>query len=213
MLTSNSQAITTAMGTLVSFEVEYLRNYIETVKGALDKTEQEFVARVEAKAAAMPEEHRPDWYEWNSDEYHEITEVFPSILRASALVTAYSVFEHGLARMATTLDKHEPPRPKRKKTFSEVDKLRAAIEAHVACPCFTSPEWSRVADSYRLVRNCIVHNGRRVDGKGANTLPFVTANLNLFSVRSNELVVLAPAYDDLFQTIALVFGRLVDELA
>ena len=88
-----------------------LRNvseYLDEIHDALEERISNFQKRVDAEARRLDQEAREEFYDWNSDTYWKLSDVFPTTLRHSVFVTSYSLLEHTLLRLCTMLAHRVP---------------------------------------------------------------------------------------------------------
>lgn len=148
----------------VRIDLDNLRTYIIELSEALNSKTGEFVAKVESQAASMAEDERDEWYEWNSDTHWQLTDVFPTILQNSLLVSTDSYLESVLSSIVRHMERDQPNQIKVKDLRGVGIDLYSAYLKKVQGVDFPdkTPEWQAIT-IYHKVRNFIVHNDRKLD--------------------------------------------------
>ncbi|MCL4264752.1 MAG: hypothetical protein KJ069_16130 [Anaerolineae bacterium] len=169
----------------IKIDLDNLRDYLLDLSTSLDSSTKVFIAKVDAEAAAMSEESRDAWYEWNSDIHWQLTDVYPAILNNSLFIIIYSYLESSLLDFSRRLESQNPQPVKMKELRGEGIELCRTYLKKVHAIDFpdTSIEWQRIT-VYRKIRNFIVHNDRKLDGsENAKVVrDFATQNPKLISI-------------------------------
>ena len=185
-----------------------LRNYLNLTESFLDDR-QESLEKAEIKylkkrGYSLPEiqgrgvEINLDLlavrYEANDDveDYlgypYNIRREFPNLLRSSLFITAYSIFEKNLHHMCRT-------RQETHKFNLSVTDLRGAgivrskdyLLKVAGINLSDTQKWQEIR-AYSKLRNCITHNGRRLEGcKDARFLASYVANNPFLNLKGNEI--------------------------
>ena len=163
---------------LLNFDLENLENYCQIMETSLKNQKKNFEEWLEKEAEKLSEEEKEEFYDFYSDDYWELSNVFPNTLRSSLLVAAYSVLERQLVACCTELwNKNQypvkPNIPQRRIIFEARNYL--ITHAGISIPD-TSPNWSGIV-SYNKIRNSIVHNGGKLNSQRlADLQPFLALN-------------------------------------
>ena len=83
---------------LAEFELCHFGEYAEKFERFLAQEQKSFRASVDKKAESLDEEEKADFYDWMSEDYSKLNDLFPNILRASLFTHIYSFTEHHLVK-------------------------------------------------------------------------------------------------------------------
>jgi len=162
----------------VDIGLDSLRKYNDIVESHLESSLVGFECWADEQASEMGEEVREEFYEFHSDEYWRLTDVFPTILRSSLFVACYSLLEHELIGLCRYLYRQNgyarPPDFRRAYIFEASTYL--TDEAGMEFPD-VSESWQIIKCYYNPIRNVIVHQRGRIDDRRLRTLkPFIDAD-------------------------------------
>lgn len=153
----------------LDLEINNLRSYAETLEESLTEQLNKFTLSIEDRVSQLPAEVREDFYEFYSEDYWKLSEVFPNTLRYSLFVTCYSLLEYELIHLCQYIsDKGNPPNPVEFDAFdlktSPLDRVKNYFkEVGITFP--KDELWQKIRN-YQKLRNGIVHNGGELDISG-----------------------------------------------
>ena len=176
--------------------LDLLQRYLETMEAFLEgagfqEVKENLGVRRQMVPNVLPQKER-DWYEFVSLGY------LVDVLRRSFFVSLYSFLE---LRLTDECHYQQEKQPDEHRTLSDVkrgntmqrvrryfvDILDMDFPEH-------SPEWDRIQGDYRRLRNCITHNGGRVDERlGTSEKPvreFISRQLGLSLHTHSNMVIL-----------------------
>src|SRR6266568_3939429 len=78
---------------LAIYEIEDIRRYAELLERLLAKEARRLDDKLDKISSGLPESARDEYLENRSEEYQEITALYPNQLRLSLTTSAYSVLE------------------------------------------------------------------------------------------------------------------------
>jgi hypothetical protein len=188
-----------------------LENYRQIMESALQEQKRRFEEWIDKKAETLSDDEKEDFYEAYSDEHWELSDVFPSTLRSSLFVAAYSVLERKLVDYCTELwskNKYsEKPNIPHRGIIFEARKYLTKY-AGISIPD-TSPNWSNIV-CYNKIRNSIVHSGGKIDPQKLKELqPFLASNPSIHLDQFNKITLGEDACKDF---INVVRGLFFDDL-
>ena len=147
----------------LDFRFGELLDTVKLSERLLKEESAAFKARVNAMAAEMSEEAREEFYEFMGDEYWQIHERFPNILRRALFLYCYAEIEAYLNRMCHIAQRQyglDLPLSKVTGKGIERAKLYLTKVAGVAFPS-DSREW-RELTNYNKLRNVLAHSEGRL---------------------------------------------------
>lgn len=142
----------------LNFRFSELLDTVKLSERLLKEEAADFEARVDAMAAEMSEELREGFYEFMSDEYWQIHERFPNILRRALFLYCYAEIEAYLNKICHIAQKQynlDLPLNKVMGKGIERAKLYLTKVAGVTFP-YDSCEW-RELTNYNKLRNVLAH--------------------------------------------------------
>ena len=88
---------------LATYEIEDIRRYAELLERLLAKEARRLNADLDKISLGLPEAARDEYLENRSEEYQELTALYPNELRLGLTTSAYSVLEARVTAIAKTL--------------------------------------------------------------------------------------------------------------
>lgn len=151
--------------TLLEFDLAHLREYSETNEVQLLEEKLRFQKSVDEVAEKLSDADKELYYDFHSDEYWKIAEIFPSILRKSLFLIAYSLIEHRMTKLCLSYKRE------RKTVLSLKDIQGKGIQR---CQVYMKKvllipfpdegkEWKDIIVLNRI-RNIVAHNDGIFDG-------------------------------------------------
>jgi hypothetical protein len=150
----------------VHVDLENLEKYRQVMETALKEQKRSFEEWMDKQAEELTDDEKTEFFDYYSDEHWELSDVFPSTLRSSLLVAAYSVLEKQLVDCCEDLwNKNKYPVKPKNPDRGIIFKARKYLTDHarISIPD-TSPNWSDIV-AYNRIRNAIVHNDGKLDAK------------------------------------------------
>ena len=163
----------------IHINFENLREHIKTIEKLIKQEQVNFTQRIEEEAKQLSIEERDDFYEWYSDKYWHLNDVFPDLNRNSIFLVAFSNFEYELFSISRIISKELSPDSKIDEySGNGIEKVKKYFNRVLEIP-FPSEtqEWNKI-QIYKKIRNIIVHNGGKVRK--------IESNENLMSFINNE---------------------------
>jgi len=160
------------------WKFDELKDYATSLERYLNNEVKALEERHEKQTSTMTPEQKEAFYEFASDQYFKLTETFPQTLRISLFVHAYSLFEHSLNEVASTMGSLRGIRilPKhlkddgitRSKTFLKDVVLIGFPD--------TDPTWTEIT-ALNKIRNYFVHReGYLPEGKDEQVEKYVASS-------------------------------------
>src|SRR4051794_23730244 len=84
---------------VVDTEFDELKDYVETVEGALKGKFETFKARAERRAEGMSPEVKERYFEDLAEDAIFLWDRFPALTWKTSFISAYSIFEHHLLNL------------------------------------------------------------------------------------------------------------------
>jgi hypothetical protein len=140
-------------------EIETLRQYVLSIEGALSLQQKEFDGYVSKQKDRMSPEQFEEYCEFCSEEYWQLGEVFPELMRTSTFVALVSKIEHDLVSLCGLIQRNRKINVKFKKLggATTLESVRAYIKDHTTIDIGVQRKW-KTLDTLNTVRNAIVHN-------------------------------------------------------
>jgi len=144
---------------LVQMDLRHLREYAELGEQHLLDEKDDFQKEVDDAASSISEEDKQDYYDFRSDDYWKLADVFPNILRTSLFVTTYSLFEHRLNRLCQDYQRERGlPLSVTDLTGSGIARAQAYIKKVLSIKFPDNlAEWKSML-LFNKMRNAFVHN-------------------------------------------------------
>ena len=199
----------------VRHDLSRIRSYASELQDALDERVTQFKKHVDERARKYDPESREEWYDWNSGEHWELSEVFPAILRHSVFVTTYSFLESTVMRGCRQFARQKPGAIEIRDLRGEGLEVARIYLKKVHGVQFPdqSAEWHRLS-YYRKIRNCLVHRDGQVgqEGPGKDIRVFVAKNPDLAVIdERNRLSLRREGCDDMISVTQRFLDLLIDE--
>ncbi|MCI0703846.1 MAG: hypothetical protein L0241_22530 [Planctomycetia bacterium] len=158
LLTPSTQGIDWAR-MMLSTEISFIRDYIETTAEAFDAAFDAFDAKVAEEAAKLPEDMRYDLYDDESMRAFNLKEYFPAFSWLTTFASIYSFLEDEMLGVATTVGRQlgiklRPDDLRHNGIFAAQVYLRDLCG--IDFPEESRP-WQEVRH-YNHIRNAIVHS-------------------------------------------------------
>ena len=137
--------------------LDELKKYLDITEKYLQEAKDDFQTWADEKAKKLSPGERNEFYEFYSDNYWQLSEKFPRILRNSFLVSAHSLLEYEMNLICRRLKKE------RQIQISWND-LRGDVLERAKLYCklarldlpYNDKTWQEI-NHYSKVRNCIIH--------------------------------------------------------
>lgn len=174
MITSNSDYICYDLTEITIWNGwDALKQYLSMVEDYLKKTTDEFEAWIREQESKLPSTQRDEFKADHVEEFVQLYEEFPRLLRNSFLVSACSLLEYDLGvirkrfkygqRMTISASDFKGDKSKQ-------SKLRSKLENLGLSNCDT---FAQEISNYYKVRNCIVHKNGLLKGDKKELIEYV----------------------------------------
>ena len=200
---------------LLELRFSELHDTIELAERLLGEEVARFGKRVSEQVATMSEEQRKEFYEYMSDEYWQLHERSPNILRRALFLICYSDIEAYLNRMCRIAQQ----KLRLSLSLNELAgrgikraRLYLAKVASVAFPA-DSEEWQRLTD-YNKLRNVIAHaEGQLSESDRRGHLGQYIAHHPYLQLESDEDILVQEGFcEEVVETALRFFKRFPKDL-
>jgi len=147
----------------VSSQCSTMRDYLIEMSRLMDNNLSDFSDRINQEADNLDREAKEDWFDSNYDEQWKLAEVFPEIYRKSFFIMIYGYIEATMRSFAMVLESHRQKEIKIDNLKGDGINLYRIYFLKVQSIPLKSSSHSQKIDSYRKMRNFIVHNNSRLD--------------------------------------------------
>ncbi len=190
-------------------ELNDLREYVETIEGALSKKFDEFGDDIERRTEGMSKEQRDEYVEMMTDNAFRLADRFPSMVRKTAFVFLYGLFEHSLLNLCGHVKNYgqfkESATGGRDKGITAAQKYLKSV-AKVKFPDQTR-EWGEI-DQMAKIRHLFAHGQGRVKGEPTKALlQYIKKKKGLIELTGmNEIKLNAGYCEDAIEVIRRFFA-------
>lgn len=190
-------------------ELNDLREYVETIEGALSKKFDEFGDDIEHRTEGMSKEQRDEYVEMMTDNAFRLADRFPSMVRKTAFVFLYGLFEHSLLNLCGHVKNYgqfkESATGGRDKGITAAQKYLKSV-AKVKFPDQTR-EWGEI-DQMAKIRHLFAHGQGRVKGEPTKALlQYIKKKKGLIELTGmNEIKLNAGYCEDAIEVIRRFFA-------
>lgn len=197
-------------------ELNDLKDYVETIEGALRQKWDEFGDDIGRKTAGMTEDQKNEYIEYLTDDAFQLYDRFPSMVRKTAFVFLYGLLEHTLLNLCGHVKKYG--RFKESATGRGKDKGIAAAQSYlkdVAMVKFPDQcrEWNEIKHMADI-RNILAHNKGRVPGEPTTALiQYIKKTKGLIELKGMYEIKFNAGYcDDAIEVIRKFFAKVLKEV-
>lgn len=92
-------------GAMIEIGLQHMEEYLEVVAISIEDKQNEFDSYIELEAEKLDKDDKDAFYEWHSDEYWRLNDVFPNFLYKSFIISWYSFIENELFNFCNILKK------------------------------------------------------------------------------------------------------------
>ena len=163
MKIDNARVRVSAIKRLIKNDMEHMREFVTASESFLTTEMKTFTKWVDKGAEGLSEKEAEYHYEWHSDTYWQLSEIFPMIQRSSLFISAMSFLESRLNQLCNMLpDKNSPTTIKLNDLKgSGIERamlfLRKVLELEIDT---NSKTWESIR-TFQKIRNQLVHTGDR----------------------------------------------------
>jgi hypothetical protein len=198
----------------IELDFRYLEEYASTIENLLATEVEELSARVKKKAAKLTEEEEKELYDFYSDDFWLLSQVFPNKLRLSLFVICYAFLESRLQTLCLNLKvkfghKIGIEEIKGKGIFRSRIYLEKVIGVNFP---EKSSQWQDIM-IYNRIRNSIVHSDGRLDAEKENQVKiFIDQKKWIELDTSKRIQLLGTFYQEVIETLEKFFDELLDAI-
>lgn len=149
----------------IDLNLRNLRELTDTVEELLENKTKNFKSWVGKEASKISQEKQEEFYELYIDEYHQLSKIFPNILRSSLFIMHYAFFESQLSNLCKSLQKQFSYPIKltelRGKGIDRAKDYMKKIGKIINFPDQT-PAWNNIK-RYEDIRNFVMHKASKLD--------------------------------------------------
>jgi hypothetical protein len=206
---------------LANSRFEMLKDYANEVEGFIDDKHDTFVKEAEKLTKDFSEEKIDHFWDFYLDDYQQIKSDYPSVLRYSIIISAYTSLEQTLMRVHYQHKKNRNEFKKYKdiKRGKKLVGKRSDIEAimkyikndmKIKLP-YDYPSWDFISDLNK-VRNNIAHNNGRIydDKDPARLFKIIKQQPYIDVTDSNEILIEKEFTEIMLNNIIGFFDTLFD---
>jgi len=175
-------------------DLEEFKYHVSGVENYLSLEVKDLVNRHEQATENLTEDEKNEYYEFYSDDYWQLAEVFPQIQRKSELVGIYTVLEHNLNLLCSIYQRHTDSKVKLSdlKAQGIIDTARKYLVKVVGLD-FPSDHrsWAEIKKIQRI-RNLFVHNDGKLKGTDNDKRPIkdYISNSNYLELGQYERIII-----------------------
>lgn len=200
---------------MIKIELDTLREYTTTLEDLLTQELENLRLWSEKETSKLLKERQEDFYDFHSDDYLSLSEIFPNTLRSSLFVTCYSLLECRLIDLCKYLRKQH--------NYSiKLDDLRerGISGARVYLKKIMGinfpdqpPLWTDIL-VYKDIRNFIVHNDGRLgdSDKAKKVKAFINARSSISLDHRKRIRFSGDFYLEVINTLESFFDELLKAL-
>lgn len=148
----------------IHINLDTLSEYVVLVEELLGNKFKSLTSWIEKEASKEVGEQQEDLYEFYADDYNQLSNMFPSILRSSLFITLYSFLENQLIFLCERLHRqHGYPIKLADLRGEGIVRAQSYLKkvVNIDFPDQTS-SWDDIV-SYNRIRSFIIHNGGQLD--------------------------------------------------
>jgi len=154
-------------------DIDQFRLHINGVESYLEKEVKDLVNYHEERTKDLTQEEKDEYYDFYSDDYWQLSEVFPNIQRKSELIGIYTLLEHHLNSLCSIYEGHSNSQVKlsdlRANGIIETAKKYLVKVIGINFPS-SGATWQEIKKVQRI-RNLFVHNDGQLKGNEGDKLP------------------------------------------
>ena len=167
---------------LIDSELDTLGQYVRIMRSALNEQQRLFDEQIKKQKHRMSPQEFNQYCDWQVDQYSELNEIFPQIMRESTFVALMSKLEHDMVALCRLIGSNwnvsaQYRKLRRQTTFESV---RSYIKNQTGIDVGAQRRWKSV-NTLNAIRNAIVHNDGRVSPNKLN-------QVNLYAYRNHQLL-------------------------
>lgn len=196
-------------------DIEQFRSHVDGVEKYLEKDVKDLLAYHEQKTEGLSAEEKDEYYEFYSDEYWQLNEIFPNIQRKSELIGIYTIVEHYLNLLCSIYEQDGISKVKLKDLKGQgiIDRARKYLVKVVEIDFPSQADsWSEIR-RIQNIRNLFVHNDGVLKGNDSDksSIKEYIANSNYLKLDQFEKIVIERGFTDYcLQQFGLFFDKLCD---
>lgn len=194
-------------------DIDQFRLHINGVESYLEKEAKSLINYHEERAKDLSEEEKDEYYNFYTDNYWQLSEVFPNIQRKSELIAIYTLLEHHLNSLCSIYEGHSNSQVKlcdlKANGIIETAKKYLEIVIGIKFPS-SGTTWQEIKQVQRI-RNLFVHNDGQLKGSEGDKRPIkqYINNSQFLKLDQYERIIITKGFSD---HCLLLFNKFFAEL-
>ncbi|WP_249593659.1 hypothetical protein [Peribacillus frigoritolerans] len=174
---------------LAESRLELLQQYSEEVEDLMDDKLKDFIEYTDNLTKDFSPGSLEEFWDFHLDDYHQIKTDYPSVLRYSIIVSAYSTLEQTLMRVHNQHSKNRAGYKKYKKNRNDISAILEYIKRDMGIKIPKNYMELSFINKLTKIRNNIVHcNGRIYDDVNKDRLNKIIKETPFIGDHSNEIM-------------------------
>ncbi|MGG1486945.1 hypothetical protein ABEI56_23265 [Peribacillus castrilensis] len=174
---------------LAESRLELLQQYSEEVEDLMDDKLKDFIEYTDNLTKDLPPDNLEEFWDFHLDDYHQIKTDYPSVLRYSIIVSAYSTLEQTLMRIHNQHSTNREGYKKYNKYRSDILAIIEYIKIDMGIKIPNDFMELTYINKLTKIRNNIVHcNGRIYDDKNKDRLYKIIKETPFIGDHSDEIM-------------------------
>lgn len=148
------------LGRTIFSDLENIREHCDLMESSLKKELKNFSKRIDEHADKLSSDEKTELYEWYSDDYWRLADVFPNIQRSAMLIMAFSFFENQIKSLCKRLQPYASSNICLNDLRGhDVDQAKIYLKKIIKINFPNNDKnWEEITN-FRDIRNLVVHNG------------------------------------------------------
>lgn len=202
----------------IFIDLENIREHCDLMESSLKKELKDFRKRVDEQAEKLSSEEKTEFYEWYSDDYWKLTDVFPNIQRNSMLIMAFSFFENKLKSICKKLKPYADCNIWLNDLYGDdIDRVKIYLKEIIKINFPNDDKnWEEISN-IRYIRNLVVHNGGKLEKERCKEYKklknYIGKNRKLLKLDKHEKIVYKKEFiPHILSTLRNFFSTLLSEI-
>ena len=181
-------------------DIEQFKIHVVGVENYLEKEVKDLVDYHDKRTESLSEEEKNEYYDFYSDDYWQLDEVFPNIQRKSELIGIYTVLEHNLNLLCSIYERHTNSKVKLSdlKAYGIIDTAKKYLVKVVGLDFPSNhSSWTEIKNIQRI-RNLFVHNDGKLKGSENDKAPIkqYIATSNYLELDQHERIIIKRGFTE-----------------
>jgi len=168
-------------------ELDNLRNYIRTMGLALRVEQGQWDKYIDEQKASMTTDEFAEYLDFQSDNYWDLNDRFPRLMRETTFVGVMSLLEHEFVGLCHLIKRQRNITAAYEKLprKTTLESIREYIKQHTGVDIGVQPRW-KTLDTLNTIRNSIVHEDGRIRHKQSQVNNYASRNRNLIGISGRK---------------------------